>query len=227
MTPKEAFAVGVPLREALDKFGKLQKYNSKPYSPPYPAPEPEETRLEHLPHLMANLSHVIFEPGRHRYAAEEEIKRQLAQGKLLGVGYVSPRAISDAPSDIPADVWPLAKINYEKSEIQSGSLKFENVRIAKLAKNSKITAPTKLRLVSSKDIDPPRPIGRPSSRAAIFAAYQALKAAGEIDYFKPMSHAYPKIRAVLFEQYGTERGFQNEAIRLAIKDDFQVTTQSR
>lgn len=227
MTPNEAFAAGVTLKEALGKFGKLQKFNSRLYSPPYATPEPEETRPEHLPHLVANLADAIFEPGRNRYAAEEEIKRQLAQGKLLGVGYVSPRTVSDVPSVIPADVWLLAKINCEKSEIQSGSLKFENVRIAKLPKNSNPAAPAKLRLIGSKDIDPPRPIGRPSSRTDIFAAYQTLKAAGEIDYSKPMSHAYPKIRAVLFEQHGTERGFQNEAIRLAIKDDFQATTQNR
>jgi len=227
MTPMEAIAAGVTLREALEKFGKLRKFNSRPYSPPYPIDNPREPRPEELPHLLGNLADIIFEPGRHRFAAAEEIKRLLANGKLLGVGYVSPRLVTDAPTSIPSDLWPLAKLNYDKSEIESGSLKFENVRIIKPPKNARIVAPPALRLISSTDnIGFPRPKGRPSTRATIFAAYEKLKNAGKIDFTAPMTHAYPKIRAFLIQQHGTEKGFQNEAMRLAIKDDFQATVST-
>lgn len=230
MTPQEAFNSGLLLADALEKFGNWRKFRSKPYSPPYAIPENIENgpeALQALPQQFANLADALMEPGRHRSRVLDEFRRRLASGKLLAFGYLSPRSIDDAPREIPADLWLKAKINFDKSEIQSGSLKFENIRVAKRSRNLRIAAPPKLQLVHSRNFDQPRPIGRPSSRKQIFAAYQALKSANEIEYSKPMTHAYAKIRAVLIRQYGTERGFQNEAIRLAIKDDFHATAQNR
>lgn len=230
MTPQEAFKSGLLLADALAKFGNWRKFRSKPYSPPYAIPENIENgpeALQALPQQFANLADALMEPGRRRSHVIDEFRHRLAMGKLLAFGYRSPRSIDDAPREIPADLWPKAKIYFDKSEIQNGSLKFENIRVAKRSKNLRTAAPPKMQLVRPNHIEPPRPIGRPSSRNQIFVVYQALKSSNEIDYSKPMTHAYAIIRAALIQQYGTERGFQNEAIRLAIKDDFHATAQNR
>lgn len=230
MTQWQAFESGLTLTDALEKFGNWRKFQSKPYSPPHSFPKNIENKaeaLEALPQHIANLADALMEPGRRRADVINEFRKRLGSRKLLAFGYLSPRSIDDAPRQIPADLWPKAKINFDKSEIQSGSLKFENVRVVKPARNSKFVTPSKLQIAHSQNIEPPRPIGRPSSRKNIFAAYEALKSANEIDFSKPMTHSYAKIRAALIEQYGSERGFQNEAIRLAIKDDFQATAKAR
>jgi len=229
VTPQAAFNSGLLLADALEKFGNWRKFRSKPYSPPYATPENIENgpeALRALPQQFANLADALMEPGRRRGYAIDEFRRRLTSGNLLAFGYLSPRSIDDAPREIPADLWPKAKINFDKSEIQSGSLKFENVRIIKSPNKSKIASLGKLRLVVSKEAEPLRRAGRPGSRKQILTAYQALKAAGEIDFAKPMTHAYVKIRAVLTQQHGTERGFQNEAIRLAIREDFQIAANA-
>lgn len=223
MTPQEAHKSGLSLKDALDKFGNWQKFNNKEFSPPNKLPDNWENDPAYLGIAISNLTDALFEPGRRRFEVQEEFRHQLESEKLIGIGYLSPRQINDAPQFIPADIWPLGKINLKKSEIESGSLKFENVRIIKPSKNSIIAAAPKLRLVNTKEIDLPRPKGRPSTRAVILTAYQKLKNAGKIDFSAPMTHAYPKIRALLIEQHGTEKGFQNEAIRLTIKGDFQAT----
>lgn len=226
MTPQEAFELGVTLDKALDKFGKLQKFRSQPYTPPYPMPKPEDVRPEDLQKVFSNFVDTLAEPGRQRHAAEEEIKQQLTKGKLLGVGFISPRSVNDAPTAIPSDLWALAKFNYDKSEIQSGSLKFENVRIAKLPANKQVTQPATINNVYSFSTKTRRPVGRPTSRDKIKEAYEELKAEGGIDFTKPMTHAYPLIQARLAAKHKTDRGFKDEAVRKAISDDFHSTAHA-
>lgn len=226
MTPREAFELGVTLDKALDKFGKLQKFRSQPYTPPYPAPKPEDVRPEDLKKVLSNFVDILTEPGRQLHAAEEEIKQQLTKGTLLGVGFVPPRSVTDTPTAIPSDLWALAKFNYDKSEIQSGSLKFENVRIAKLPANEQVTQPAPVGNVYSFSRKPRRPVGRPTSQDKIREAYEELKASDDIDFAKPMSHAYPLIQDRLAAKYNTDKGFKDEAVRKAISDDFHLTVQA-
>ncbi|MEZ5896384.1 MAG: hypothetical protein R3C40_02345 [Parvularculaceae bacterium] len=225
MTPQEAHKSGLPLSEALNKFGNWRKLNNKEYSPPNKLPDNWENDPAHLGDAINNLVDAAFEPGRRRYRAQEEFRRQLENEKLIGIGYLSPRQISDAPQLIPADIWQLGKINFDKSEIENGSLKFESVRIIKPPKNKKITDNKQNTNIVELAIEPPKPVGRPSSRDKIIAAYEELKSEKKIDFSKPMSHAYPIIRSLLFFRHKTEKGFQDEAIRLAITEDFQAEAE--
>ena len=225
MTPQDAHKLGRPLKDALDKYGNWRKVCSKGYSPPHKLPDNWENDPTLLGSAISNLTDALFEPGRRRSEVQEEFRRQLEKAKLIGVGYLSPRQLSDEPQLIPTDVWRLGKINFAESEIENGTLKFENVRIIKPGKNKKITD-NKLKANSSEKAPAsPNPVGRPSSRDKIFAAYVKLKEESQIDFSKPMTHAYPIIRARLVEQFGTEKGFQNEAMRLAITEDFKAEAE--
>ncbi len=226
MTLQEAHKSGLPLKEALDKYGNWRKFNYKEYSPPHEMPENWENDPAHLGDAFSNLIDAALEPGRRRYEVQEEFRRQLEKGKLVAIGYLSPRQISDAPQLIPADIWQLGKINFAKSEIESGSLRFESVRIIKSPKNKEITGNKRRANVASLEIEPPNPVGRPASRDKIIAAYDELKREKKIDFSRPMAHAYPIIRSLLFFRHKTEKGFQNEAIRLAITEDFQVEAKA-
>jgi len=217
MTPQEAYNLGVPLNEALEKYGNWRKFNSANYSLPCPMPKDLEDNAGALPDLIKNLSDVLIEPGRQRHAISEDFKNQLEAKELIGIGYLSPRNISDTPQLIPADIWKLGKVDYSKSEIKSGSLRFESIRIIQPHKNNELSSSNDNRELR---IDPPNPVGRPSSRDKIIEAYEQLKSEGAINYSKPMTHAYPVIQERLFEKHKTITGYRNEAIRIAIHDDF-------
>ncbi len=228
MTPQDAYNSSIPLMDALDKYGNWRKFNSQPYSQSYPVSENAENQekaTERLIHGFAKISTTITEHNRRINAVKADFKRQLATEKLLGFGYLTPRELGDDPKEIPADIWQLGEIDFSKSEIQSGSLKFESVRIIKRSRNSTIKTHKTALAKKPPNIQPPRPAGRPSSRDKIEAAYQKLKLKGEIDFSKPMTHAYPIIHASLLKMHGTEKGFQNEVIRLVIRDDFQMTAE--
>ena len=225
MTPQEAHKSGLPLKDALDKYGNWRKFNNKEYSPPNKLPENWENDPAHLGNAIGNLTDALLEPGRRRHEVQEEFRRQLKNEKLIGIGYLFPRQISDAPQLIPADIWQLGKINFEKAEIENGSLKFESVRVIKSPKNKEINSNKQGSNIIDFPHHSPNPVGRPSSREKIFAVYEELKSNGKIDFSKPMTHAYPAIRAHLVEKYGTERGFKNEAIRLAITEAFQAEAE--
>ncbi|WP_425410757.1 hypothetical protein [Hyphococcus sp.] len=225
MTPQEAHKSGLSLKDALDKYGIWRRYNNKEYSPPHELPDNWENDPAYLGGAIGNLVDAAFEPGRRRYEVQQEFRRQLENGKLIGIGYLSPRQINHAPQLIPADIWQLGKINFEKSEIENESLKFEGVRIIKPSKNKKISGNKQSPKVAELRNPSPNPVGRPSSREKIFAVYEELKSNGKIDFSKPMTHAYPAIRAHLVEKYGTEKGFKNEAIRIAITKDFQAEAE--
>ena len=225
MTPQEAHKSGLPLKGALAKYGNWRKFDNKEYSPPHELPDDWENDPTHLGDAISNLVDAAFEPGRRRYEVQEEFRRELENCKLIGIGFLSPRQISDAPKLIPVDIWQLGKINFKKSEIESGSLKFECVRIIKLDQNKKNTKNKQQAKIPELSSSLPNPVGRPSSRDKIAAAYAKLKKRGKIDFSKPMTHAYPIIRARLVKEYDTEKGFQDEAIRLAITEDFQAKAE--
>lgn len=224
MTPQEAHKSGLPLKEALDKFGNWRKSNNQEYSPPHKMPKNWENDPAQLGKAIGNFADALIEPGKRRYQVQEDFRTQLEKGKLIGIGYLSPRKISDAPQLIPADLWQLGKINFEKSEIENGSLTFENVRIIRFDGNKKIVGNNQSANISKFTPALPNPVGRPSSRDKIITAYEELKREGKIDFSKPMTHAYSIIQRLLFFRYKTEKGFRNEAIRLAIRDDFQAET---
>ena len=217
MTPQEIINSGMTLRAAYKKYARASEIGE--YQNKLPVPEHMRDSQDYvaLHNTFSDIGEAAWKWTATESSKRENFINELLSGILIAAGFLSPRSATDKPQFIPTDIWELGDIKLSKSEIESGSLKFEGIRIIKPRKNKTIAANNNMKL----PITPPRPVGRPGSREKIFAAYQELKSENKIDFSQPMTHAYPIIRSRLFYKYKTEKGFQNEAIRLAIRDDFQ------
>jgi hypothetical protein len=214
MTPREIIKHGITLRVAYSKYARAGKVINARNKLPVPDQIKNSPEAVTAHHILTGFSDDIQKWGAANSTKYNNFIKQLLSGKLIAAGFISPRGVTDEPQLIPPDIWELGTINFSKSFIQSGSIKFESVRISKPS-NKRISDTRQLNNTS-------RPVGRPASRNNIISAYEELKSEGVIDYSKPMTHAYPIIQERLFKKYKTKKGFRQEAIRLAIHEDFQT-----
>ena len=136
-----------------------------------------------------------------------------------------PRSPDDYPVLIPRDVWP-GKVAWPDSSVSGNGLDFVAVRI--------VANRTAEDLLTSNDLGSlpgPKKAGRPSLKAGIIEAYQALKDAGHIDFDRPMGHTFPRVRAWLSERYPNNAGqYENmadETIRKHVSILFKQDRASR
>jgi hypothetical protein len=212
MTPREIIKHGITLRVAYSKYARAGKAINARTKLPVPDQIKNSPEAVTAHHIFTGISDDIRKWGEANSAKHNNFIKQLLSSKLIAAGFTSPRGVADEPQLIPPDIWELGKINFPNSVIQSGTIKFESVRIIK--SSNKRTRDNR------RPNNTLRPVGRPASRNNIIAAYEELKSEGAIDYSKPMTHAYPVIQERLIEKHKTEKGFRQEAIRLAIRDDF-------
>ncbi|GAB4356162.1 MAG: hypothetical protein Kow00114_06930 [Kiloniellaceae bacterium] len=143
----------------------------------------------------------------------------LRSGTALGVGYAIPRKPDDAPALIPADVWG-GRIDWHGAKVFGEGLEFVSVRVIEVSAAAELLPP------AEDAASAPRPVGRPSVKADVFAAYEALRDAGKIDFDAPMKRLFPEIRAWLCEAYpdraGAFRDMADETIRRVIVDLFKA-----
>lgn len=181
--------------------------------------------------LLAVTEHL--KPYADKLAAELDASRRLQDyllrliggGHVLALGYALPRRPEDYPAWIPLDVWP-GKIGWPESSVKGNGLEFVAVRV--------VTNRTAQGLLSSCDqglLPAVKKTGRPSLKARIIEAYDALKGAGQIDFKSPMGHAFPQLRAWLSERYPDNAGqFANmadETIRKHVSNLFKEDRNSR
>jgi hypothetical protein len=225
MAPEQAWTVGLPLRQALNKYSRLkgtllddadvdhfeQLKESKNY-------RPED--LKRTFKMLGDVATGYLDASGRRW---DEFAAKLATGRLVATGFILPRRITDKPTWIPLDVWHSPKVNWDQSSLKGGGLEFESVRVARThhQRHKKPEA----RIIHIGDFLPSRrQAGRPSMVGEILRVYEHLKNAGEIDFSQSMIAAADKIRAAIQKtfpdrvQYG--KGLKYEAIRRIISTDF-------
>lgn len=145
---------------------------------------------------------------------EERIIANLATGDWTATGHVIPRRPEDDKYQIPQDVWSnFPAINWEGNKVTGQGLAFINVTIT-MCPSIKI----------DKKSESQKPIGRPSVRPNIIEAYEALKAAGKIDFSKPKSAVNGPICDELSQRYPNRtvefNNLEESTIRKAISKLF-------
>ncbi|MPZ09241.1 MAG: hypothetical protein GEU89_03395 [Kiloniellaceae bacterium] len=148
----------------------------------------------------------------------------IRSGEVLALGFVVPRHVADAPALIPSDVWG-GRIDWDGCKVSGSGLEFVSVRLIEPKAVDELLLPT------GGDRSEPRPVGRPSVKSEVFAAYEALKAAGKVDFEAPMKRLYPEIRAYLCEAYpdraGVFQDLSDETIRQVVSGSFKADRASK
>lgn len=197
----------------------------------------EATELPSLPddaHWLVVLDAVFknLKPFADISAARADANQQLQNyllrliggGHVLTFGYALPRRPEDYPVLLPKDVWS-GKIGWSESLVKGNGLEFVAVRVVVSR-----TAQDLLEANEQRQLPAPKKTGRPSLKADIIEAYQALRDAGRIDFKNPMRHLFPQIRVWLSEEYpdnaGQFRNMAGETIRKQVSDLFKRDRES-
>lgn len=197
----------------------------------------EASELSPLPdgaHWLVALDAVFkhLKPYADISAARADAKRQLQDyllrliggGHVLVLGYALPRQPEDYPVLIPIDVWR-GKIGWAESLVKGNGLEFVAVRVVVSR-----TAQGLLEANEQRQLPAPKKTGRPSLKADIMEAYEALRDTREIDFGNPMSRLFPQVRTWLSEKYpdnaGQFRKMASETIRRQVSDLFKRDRES-
>ncbi|MFM9889020.1 MAG: hypothetical protein ACKVOE_00025 [Rickettsiales bacterium] len=235
-TPQELLEYwkkGKTLWAALCEFGNREIWKEYPQNP--------EIKSAELPSsfsavLLTTLDQLgkINDTSLKRQAVigklQKDLYAKIQQGDLIAVGH---KISAELPSAIPLHMWPPKEINLTDSAISGKGFEFVEVRIIaktnlpKLAAPQKLIAPviTPLPKLAVKD----KPVGRPTHRDKIIAAYQWLKKNNQIDYLKYLkSHTEIIQKAVmhLFPEIKTINGMDHEAIRRILMPLFKEDKKS-
>jgi hypothetical protein len=136
---------------------------------------------------------------------------------LKAYGFVIPRRPSDAPQPVPDDLWN-GRIVWRASIILANGLEMHGVRLMPRHWEEQI-------LAAQPEAKATRGgPGRPSRRAEILEAFEALDAAGRIDYREPMTRLFPAIRQWLKErdpQAEADWGLHDKTIAKTIRTAFR------
>lgn len=128
---------------------------------------------------------------------------------LVGYGYLLPRALNDEPVLIPQDVW-YGDINWKKSEVDGGGLRFASVHIAPEPE----TGSTDIFDVLAEQISAP---GRPSKRQIIMDAFEVCVEQKLIDFSQTNTAIYENVRRYIQtnwpDEYGNGKELQDGAMQ--------------
>jgi len=178
-----------------------------------PLPPPAQIRIGPLP----------FDPGEFWQRAmtlDEQMKASIVTmlrgAKLLALGYLSPRRQKQTPIRIPAELWNNGRISWAKSQLWAETATFEEVRCIPSRELQAATVLASIPIPARM-----RNPGRPSRRDDIISAYRLLRDQNKID-FTSLERNYANVRRVAstFSEPITENGLGDEAIRLAVREEF-------
>lgn len=234
---KELWSCGLPLDDAADRAAPLRLHDQLKKA----FPVLDQTAVKEIPAdagwaervvALAVTVKPVIDHFQDRAAVCAEIRDNLLMnienGTLIALGYALPRKFDDFPTEIPIDIWE-GKIDWLNSSVCGNGLEFSAVRIARrkwLAKFHEQITPLQippLLVVSLKSES--RNSGRPNLRNEIWISYEKLNREQEIQFNKPMTRSYERIRAtvkLLFpEKIDGNRMLGDEAIRKVIFEDFR------
>ncbi len=159
-----------------------------------------------------------------RRQMRDHVRKEIANGRLIGYGFALPRHADDAPRPVPADLWA-CKVDWETSKVSGNGLEFIAVRIVSVEMVEYLNRDT-----VAEQSSPRRPAGRPAVGPEIRAAFDALAAAGRVDFKAPMKHCYDLIRESLAARFpdraGTFRDLADETIRKTISERYATLKKS-
>lgn len=160
--------------------------------------------------------------------ATDKLKRDLLNKvlseKLIGLGFESPIKPSDIPQYIPLHIWPqkIIDFDWDNSSFSINGVKFINIKIIKNSElkkeNNLNNKKEEIKAPKNELID--KPVGRPSRKNEIEAAYNYLREIGSIDYSKTFTSHIQLIREtvrLLNPDLNDNKGLGDEAIRLYAK----------
>ena len=125
---------------------------------------------------------------------ERALRLEFSNGNYPIFGYLTPRQLGDVRQRIPKNIWGNgAKIDWERSTVQNGSLAFESVRLADIddrdmmirMKEKAPNAASETKAAPVHKVKPatePRKRGQPKKGPAVIKAYEALKSESGIDF---------------------------------------------
>ncbi len=123
-------------------------------------------------------------------AIDEWVTRQLKSGAIIGLGFEPPRRMNSEPVIIPAACWRNS-VRHDSDKLRIDGLIFTETRILPRTAAKQIKAAWEIETV------PPHPAPKRGPRGSamdIAEAFEALHAAGRIDFNASAKSHYPEIR---------------------------------
>lgn len=149
--------------------------------------EADGSIAEKLGRAFAGAQPILAERSALEARMKGDLLRYIAHGNLHVLGYEPPRRIGDAPVLIPAELWK-GRCDWDRNKLSANSLEIIEVRLLTNGMRDTIL-----------DREPPREapvkaVGRPGVGGDIEAAFDALRAAGEIDVTRSAKSHFGAVR---------------------------------
>jgi len=178
-----------------------------------PAPVAVKHDLVESLAMIHSAANALAAPAKVRSKMRDHLLDRLATRSLVAYGYVVPRHPSDAPIEVPADMFDRRYVDWGKSALKGQGLEFAAVRV--------LHPTTVQKMLSALPQPSPAPArrrpGPDPSAPKIEAAISALLGANKLDRTAPHKVNIPLIRARLHELFpghffGADKP-KNETIR--------------
>jgi hypothetical protein len=218
-----AWSDGATLLGALERytdariFAEYQELYRKLF-PPIP---PVDLRQQRRDWEAPSPAPLPYDPARDvprfRYLQRHlrsEVLRLLRTGKITAVAYSLPRGQDQEPEWVSAERWANGVASWDTSELWAVDYAPLEIRV--------LRPPSTLAeiIAEIKSPEPPRRPGRPSSpRHLIIQAYEALEAAGRID-FSALSRNVQIIKEAVLRLDKDAKGLGDRTIRSMLSDQF-------
>lgn len=180
--------IAIPPKDWVEEFQKLQKQSATPVYLASINKSVESGRSFSESVLEAQSVSEKFRVSQERL--ERYVLKYIKSGELIAAGFSLPRRASDSPEFIPDDVWG-GYVDWDKGTIEANGLSVVEVRL---------THPSWL-LRSQMDSPPTRGRGRPSRKADVLTAFNALLELGKINLNGPMKANYGVVRAYVMQEF--------------------------
>lgn len=200
----------------------------------------------------------ILKLSQNKHPRDEEYKglqhelrqrglKAIRNGQCISIGFQVPRGISDAPQEVPLDMWRGAN-PWDGNDFTNGSLKVEHIRFFPAAWVQQVYEKYVLNSGETENVgtdkpenpkkpakrEPEKPIipdvpeaktkGRPSKRDVLWNAYTACDELELIDYSGSKKHTYNVVMAYLKEnqpdEYADKRGLGEQTFLNTIREHF-------
>ncbi|MFY8093268.1 MAG: hypothetical protein ACOVN0_07290 [Niveispirillum sp.] len=216
--PKELAERWQALREESSNLAVLNRLKSAVETDTFQAIAPENRWA-----AFASVAPTAIGPTGAFHTLTQQLQARcvhlVRSGQLVAVGYAVPRAVTDKLAQVPDDLW-LRRVNWDKGIISGSGLRMEDVRIARAQTVATKPAQMMASLKLAAEVVAP---GRPSKEPEIIAAFEKLRAAGQIDPSRPRVQHYDLIRKTIDPSYNDKTpGLSTNAMQRILKPYFDA-----